>query len=174
MVVTVGTTIVRFWMVKFFLTLIYIRLPRNIRYFTVTHLNQAHLFNKAHCINAVNCFFSQSSTNISFNNTFYRQILSDHVGTSIHSYFWTKTTFIDHVKQRRHFGLIETTFHIPTFEDKGRLHAYHNKIKIDRCRGNPFQACLSEIAIDRDRPRFCYNRLGLFILLDWSQLPSPV
>ena len=139
MVVTVGTTIVRFWMVKFFLTLIYIRLPRNVRYFTVTHLTQAHVFNKAHCINAVNCFFSQSSTNISFNNTFYRQILSDHVGTNIHSYFWTKTTFIDRVKQRRHFGLIETTFHIPTFEDKGRLHAYHNKIKIDRCREIPFK-----------------------------------
>ena len=34
---------------------------------------------------------------------FYRRILSDHEGTSIHNYFWTKMTFIDHVKQRRHF-----------------------------------------------------------------------
>ena len=138
-------------MVKLFLTLIYIRLPSNVEYFTVTHLNQAHVFNKAHCINAVNCFFSQSSTNISFTNTFYWRILSDHVGTSIHDYCRTKTTFTDHVRQRWHFSLVETTFHIPTFEDKGRLHAYHNKIKIDRCLGNPFQACLSEIALDRDR-----------------------
>ena len=121
------------------------------------------MFNKAHCINAVNCFFSQSSTNISFTNTFYWRILSDHVGTSIHDYCRTKTTFTDHVRQRWHFSLVETTFHIPTFEDKGRLHAYHNKIKIDRCQGNPFQACLSKIALDRDRLRFCYNRLGLFI-----------
>ena len=150
-------------MVKLFLTLIYIRLPSNVEYFTVTHLNQAHVFNKAHCINAVNCFFSQSSTNISFTNTFYWRILSDHVGTSIHDYCRTKTTFTDHVRQRWHFSLVETTFHIPTFEDKGRLHAYHNKIKIDRCQGNPFQACLSKIALDRDRLRFCYNRLGLFI-----------
>ena len=87
MVVTIGSTIVKLSVVKFFLTLTYIRLPSNVRYFTVTHLNQAHVFNKAHCKNAVNCFFSQSSTNISFNNTFYRQILSDHVGTNIQDYF---------------------------------------------------------------------------------------
>ena len=43
------------------------------------------------------------------------------------------------------------------------LHAYHNKIKIDHCRGNPFQACLSKIPNNRDWPRFCYKPLGLFI-----------
>ena len=80
-----------------------------------------------------------------------------------YDYFWIKTTFVDRVRQRRHFGLVSTTLHILTFEDKGRLHSYHNKVKIDRCWGNPFQACLSEIAIDRDQPRLSYNRLGLFI-----------
>ena len=30
---------------------------------------------------------------------------------------------LDHVRQRQHFGLVNTTFHFPTFEDKGRLHA---------------------------------------------------
>ena len=84
-------------MVKIFLTLIYIRLPSNVKYFTVTHLNQAHVFNKAHWINAVNYFFSQGSMNISFNNTFNQRILSDHVGTSIHNIFWTKMTFVGHV-----------------------------------------------------------------------------
>ena len=62
-------------------------------------------------------------------------------------------TFIDHVRQRRHFGLVNTTFHFPTFEDKGRLHAYHNKARIDYHRENLFQACLNEFAvteIDRD------------------------
>ena len=97
------------------------------------------MFNKVHCINVVNCFFSQSSTSISFNNTFYRWILLDNVGTNIYDYFWTKTTFMYHVRQRRHFSLFDTTFRIPTFEDKGRLHAYQNKIKIDCCQGNPSQ-----------------------------------
>ena len=46
--------------------------------------------------------------------------------------------------------LVIMTFHFPTFEDKERLHVYHNKIKIDHCRDNPFQASLSEIAVDRD------------------------
>ena len=110
-------------MVKFFLTLIYIRLPINVKYFTVTHLNQARVFKKAHCINAINCFSSQGLTNISLNNTFYQRILLDYVGTIIHDYCWTKTTFIDHVKQRRHSCLFQTTFYAPTFEDKGRSHA---------------------------------------------------
>ena len=44
-------------MVKFFHTLIYLRLPSNVEYFTVTQLNQAHVFNKAQRINTVNCFF---------------------------------------------------------------------------------------------------------------------
>ena len=30
---------------------------------------------------------------------------------------------LDHVRQRQHFGLVNKTFHFPTFEDKGRLHA---------------------------------------------------
>ena len=51
--------------------------------------------------------------------------------------------------------------------------AYHNKIKIDCCQGNPFQACLTEIAIDRDRPRFCYNQLGLFICWIGHNCPVP-
>ena len=38
-------------------------------------------------------------------------------------------TFIDHVRQRRHFGLVNTTFHFPTFEDKGRLHAVISKLE---------------------------------------------
>ena len=83
---TVGTTIVMRSVVKVILTLNYIGLPSNVTYFTVTLLNQAHVFNKAHRINAVNCFFSQSSVNISFNNTFYQRIFSDHVGTNIHDY----------------------------------------------------------------------------------------
>ena len=52
------------------------------------------------------------------------------------------------------------------------LHAYHYKIKIDCCRGNPFQACLSEIATDRNRSRFRYNRLCLFIC--WIGCNYPV
>ena len=95
------------------------------------------------------------------------------MGTNIHDYFWAKTTFMYHVRQRRHFSLVDTTFYIPTFEDKERLHSYHNKIKIDCCRGNPFQACLSEIAIDRDRLRFCHNRLGLFICWIGHNCPVP-
>ena len=42
------------------------------------------------------------------------------------------------------------TFHNPNFEDKGRIHAYHNGIKAEPFRGNPSQARLSEVAIDRD------------------------
>ena len=67
--------------------------------------------------------------------------------------FRSTTTFIDHVRQRRHFALVNTTFYFPTFEDKGRLHAYHNKIRIDYRRENLFQARLNEFAvaaIDRD------------------------
>ena len=57
-------------------------------------------------------------------------MLLDHVGTNIHDYLWTKTTFMDHVKQRRHFSLVDTTFCIPTFEDKGRLHATITKLRL--------------------------------------------
>ena len=118
------------FVVKFFLTLIYIRLPSNVRYFTVTHSNQARVSNKAHCINAINCFSSQGSTNISLNNTFYQRIL-DHVGTIIHDYWWTKTTdFHRSVKQRQHSCLFKTIFYAPTFEDKGRLHAAMTKSEL--------------------------------------------
>ena len=68
---------------------------------------------------------------------------------------------------------VNTTFHFPTFEDKGRLHVYRDKIKIDHCRDNPFQARLSEIAMDRDRTWFCYNWLGLFICWNGPNYPVP-
>ena len=74
--------------------------------------------------------FTQRSMNISFKNTSYRRMLLDHVGTNIHDYLWTKTTFMDHVKQRRHFSLVDTTFCIPTVEDKGRLHATITKLRL--------------------------------------------
>ena len=53
----------------------------------------------------------------------------------------------------QHSGLVNMTFHFPTFEDKGRLHAYHNKVRMDYCRENLLQACLNKFAmvvIDRD------------------------
>ena len=67
----------------------------------------------------------------------------------------------------------KTTFHIPNFEDKGRTHAYHNGIKVEPLWGNPSQACLSEAAIDRDRPRSRHNRLGLFICWVGHNCPVP-
>ena len=68
---------------------------------------------------------------------------------------------------------VHTTFHFPTVEDKGRLHVYHNKIMIDHCRDNPFQARLSEIAINRDQAWFRYNWLGLFICWIGHNYPVP-
>ncbi len=50
-------------------------------------------------------------------------------------------------------GLVDTTFHFPTFEDKGRLHVYHNKARMDYRQENLLQACLNKFAaavIDRD------------------------
>ena len=43
MVVTEGTTIFQAFRGQVFLNLFYIRLPSNVEYFTVTHLNQAHV-----------------------------------------------------------------------------------------------------------------------------------
>ena len=59
--------------------------------------------------------------------------------------------------------LAKTTFHNPNFEDKGRTHVCHNKIKIEFFRGNSVQVCLSEVATDINRSKSCYNRLGLLI-----------
>ena len=56
---------------------------------------------------------------------------------------------------------------------EGYIPTYLPAIKIDCCRGNPFQACLSEIAIDRDRPRFYHNQLGLFICCIGHNCPVP-
>ena len=58
---------------------------------------------------------------------------------------------------------MKTTFCFPNFEDKGRTHVYHNKIKIELFRGNSVQASFSKVATDGTRPKFRYNRLGLFI-----------
>ena len=80
-------------------------------------------------------------------------------------------------EQRRllcHDWLVKTTFHVPNFEDKGRIHAYHNEIKVDFLRGNSTQAGLSEVATDGTRPKFRYNRLGLFIYRVGVQSPSPI
>ena len=80
-------------------------------------------------------------------------------------------------EQRRllcHDWLVKTTFHVPNFEDMGRIHAYHNKIKVEPFRGNPFQACLSEVATNRDRLKSRYKRLGLFIYWVGVESPSPV
>ena len=85
--------------------------------------------------------------NILLNNNFHQRISSDHVGVYIHDYFRSTTTFMNHVRQRRHFGLVNTTFHFPTFEDKGRVHAYHNKDRMDYRRENLLQACLNEFAV---------------------------
>ena len=77
--------------------------------------------------------------------------------------FRSTTTFIDHVRQRRHFALANTTFHFPTFEDKGRLHAYHNKIRIDYHRENLFQACLNKFAVTEiDQDSVIINLAYLF------------
>ena len=81
---------------------------------------------------------------------FHRRILSDHLGINIFDYFQSMTTSGIMLGKDNIFS-VNTTFHFPTFEDKGRLHVYHNKIKIDHFRDNPFQARLSEIAMDRDR-----------------------
>ena len=153
-------------MVKFFLTLFYIRLPSNIKYFTVTHLNQARILNKVHCINAVNRFFPQSSMNISLSNILLLANILKSCGYYYSRLFLNKDNFHVHVRQGWHLTFL-------LFEDMGRLHVYHNKSKIDHCWGNPFQACLSEIAIDRDWLRFRHNRLGLFICWIGHNYPVP-
>ena len=65
------------------------------------------------------------------------------------------------------------TFHFLLFEDKGRLHVHHNKIRIDHCRDNLYQASLSKIATDRDRTRFRYDWLGLFTCWIGHNYPVP-
>ena len=63
------------------------------------------------------------------------------------------TTFKEHVWQRRHSGLVNTTFHFPTFKEGGRLHAYYNKARMDYRQENLLQARLNKFAvaaIDRD------------------------
>ena len=74
------------------------------------------------------------------------------MGIEIIDYFQSTTTFRTPVRQRRLF-LREHDTSISYFEDKGRLHVYHNKIKIDHCRDILYQASLSEmppIGIERD------------------------
>ena len=63
------------------------------------------------------------------------------------------TTFKEHVWQRRHSGLVNTTFHFPTFKEGGRVHAYYNKARMDYRQENLLQARLNKFAvaaIDRD------------------------
>ena len=138
-------------------------------------LKSSSCINKAQYINAIYYFFfTQRSTNILLYNAFYRWILLDHVWVSLF-------TIIS--EQRRHSCVmlgkddisVRSTRHFIFLYLRTRegLHAYHNKIKIDHCRGNPFQACLSKIAIDRDWPRFRYSRLGLFICWIGHNYPVP-
>ena len=104
---------------------------------------------------------------------FDRQILLDHGVLEFTTFFWKKTSFVDHVKQRRHFKISQRYLSYLLFVDKGRTHAYYNKIRIDCFRGNPFHACLSEVATDRNRPRFHHNRLGLLVCWIGHNYPVP-
>ena len=74
---------------------------------------------------------------------------------------------------RKEMEHVMTTFHDPNFEDTGRIHAYHTGVRVKPLRGNSSQARLSEVAIDRDQPRFCYNWLGLFICWVGHNCPVP-
>ena len=71
---------------SFFLLSFTLGCPVTLNIFTVTHLNQAHVFNKVHRINADNHFFSQNLKNISFGNTFSQRILLDCVGTKVNDF----------------------------------------------------------------------------------------
>ena len=60
---------------------------------------------------------------------------------------------MSHVRQRRHLSLVKTTFHIPTFEDKGRLHVAITKSRLITAGEIPFKharARLPSIGINRD------------------------
>ena len=46
---------------------------------------------------------------------------------------------------------------------EGRTHVLHNEIRIEPFRGNSVQACLSEVAADRDRSKSRHVQLGLLI-----------
>ena len=93
------------------------------------------------------------STNISFNNYFLLTNIIWLCGNQNHWLFPINDDFQSHVRQRQLFSLGTQHLIFLLFEDKGRLHAHHNRIKIDHCRDNLYQASLSEIATDRDRTR---------------------
>ena len=97
------------------------------------------------------------SMNILVDNDSLSTNIIQSYGYRNHQLFPVNDDFQNHVKQRRLFfpGTQHLIFLL--FEDKGRLHAHHNKIRIDHCRDNPYQARLIGIATDRDRTRFRYN-----------------
>ena len=117
---------------SFFLIYFTLGCPITLQYFF------SYVFKLSSCIKSSEqmqsiVFIHTKSTDILFNNCF------------------SSANVIRSCQVKTTFSLVNTTLHFPTFEDKGRLHAYHNKIRIDHCRDNPFQARLSEIAVDRDR-----------------------
>ena len=124
-------------MVKFFLTLFYIRLPSNVTVFSDIYLNQAHVLKAQN-----KC--SQSSLFTQNQQIFHSMIISN------------RRRLSESCQAKKTFLPGNTTFNFPTFWGQGKVTcqvAHHSGIRIDHCRNNFYQVSLSEIVPSRDRMR---------------------
>ena len=133
--------------VKLFLFYFTLGCPVTLQYFSVAYSNQVHAL-KAQ--NRCSQLFLFTQNQQIFHSTIisHRRTLSDHVGTKI-LYYFQQQRLSRVMLGKDDFFFMNTTVHFPTFEDRGRLHVAHNKI--NHCRDNPSQACLSRTAADRDQ-----------------------
>ena len=79
--------------------------------------------NKAQNINAVNWLFSYKDQRIIYSIILFIDEYHQIMWVLVFKTISEQSQHLDHVKQRQHFGLVNTTFHFSTFEDKGRLQA---------------------------------------------------
>ena len=79
--------------------------------------------NKGQNKNAVNCLFANKDQQIFYSIILFRDEYHQIMWVLVFKTISEQRQHVDHVKQRQHFGLVNTAFHFSTFEDKGRLQA---------------------------------------------------
>ena len=136
--------------VKFFLALFYIRLPSIVTIFSDICLNQAHVLKAQN--NAVNYRYLHKINNISSNNYFPLTNIIWSCGYQNHWPFPINDDFLESCQAKDDFSLcwhnVWFSYFLRTRE--GYMPAI-TESRLDHCRDNPSQACLSGIASDRDR-----------------------